>query len=251
MAKIRPLARAPVIEALIDLRTQAPEGMSVEKLEKTLEAQSFGYHKKGPIVRGNFGVMINTDASPSAPQMHGNSVIVGVRTHSSNDKYVAQFTIDGFTLSRLAPYESWEALVQETKRVWSIYTTCVAPVRITRVATRYINNLQLPIKPGDRFERYLTGLPNMPSDYPQTISSFFQRFVVYDEQCGATAILTQALEQITEATPLPVILDIDVFRETKFPVDSPDVWQYLAELRDLKNRCFFGALTEEAVELYQ
>jgi uncharacterized protein (TIGR04255 family) len=251
MANIRPLARAPVFEALIDLRVQAPEGMSVERLEKALEERSFGYHKKGPVVRGNFGVFINAEETPSGPQMQGSTTIVGVRTHSSDDRYVAQFTLEGFTLSRLWPYESWEALVAETKRVWSIYVACVAPVRINRVATRYINNLQLPVKPGERFRRYLTGLPDMPSDYPQTISSFFQRFVVYDEKCGATAILTQALEQVTEATPLPVILDIDVFRETKFPVGSPVVWQYLAELRDLKNRCFFGALTEEAVELYE
>jgi uncharacterized protein (TIGR04255 family) len=251
MATIRPLARAPIIEALIDMRVQTPEEMSVEKLEKTLEAPDFGYHKKGPIVRGNFGVALNTEESPAAPQMHANTAIIGVRAHSSDEKYVAQFTVDGFTLSRLTPYESWEALVEEAKRVWSIYLASVAPIRINRVATRYINNLQLPIKPGDRFERYLAGLPKMPPDYPQTVSSFFQRFVIYDEQCGATAILTQALEQITEAQPLPVILDIDVFRETKFPVESPEVWQYLSELRSLKNRCFFGALTEEAVELYQ
>jgi uncharacterized protein (TIGR04255 family) len=75
--------------------------------------------------------------------------------------------------------------------------------------------------------------------------------VVYDAECGATAVLTQALEQVTEGRPLPVILDIDVFRETKYTANSPDIWNYLDELRALKNRFFFGALTEEAVELYE
>jgi len=90
----------------------------------------------------------------------------------------------------------------------------------------------------------------MPPEYPQSISGFLQRFTIQDERCGATAILTQVLEQFTEGNPVPVILDIDVFRETNFPSDSPEVWNYLADLRALKNRFFFGALTEEAVRLY-
>jgi uncharacterized protein (TIGR04255 family) len=49
---------------------------------------------------------------------------------------------------------------------------------------------------------------------------------------------------------VPVILDIDVFRESRFAVDGNAVWDYLAQLRVLKNRLFFGALTDEAVELY-
>jgi len=176
--------------------------------------------------------------------------IIGVRLHSADEKYVAQLTTEGFTLSRLAPYESWESLIAEAKRVWQVYRTCVKATRIQRTATRFINNLLLPIHPGDRFEKFLTGLPVMPPDYPQTVSSFLQRFVVSDAPSGATAILTQALDQVTTAGPLPVILDIDVFRETRFPADGPDVWAYLTDLRELKNRFFFGALTDAAMELY-
>jgi uncharacterized protein (TIGR04255 family) len=74
--------------------------------------------------------------------------------------------------------------------------------------------------------------------------------VIDDEACGATAVLTQALEVFTPEPPVSVILDIDVFRESRFAADGNVVWDYLAQLRMLKNRFFFGALTEEAVELY-
>jgi uncharacterized protein (TIGR04255 family) len=251
MAIIRPLSHAPIIEALIDFRVHPADGMSVETLERALEAQEFGYHKKGPILRGQFGFSFNTEESPVTKPIIGETSIIGVRLHSSNEKYVAQFSTEGFTLSRLEPYESWEALIDEAKRVWDVYRACAKPARIQRTATRFINNLRLPLQPGERFEKFLTGLPVMPLDFPQTISSFLQRFVVYDEQSLATAILTQALDQVTTVGPLPVILDIDVFRETKFACDSPDVWSYLTDLRTLKNRFFFGALTETAVELYQ
>jgi uncharacterized protein (TIGR04255 family) len=250
MAKIRPLPHAPIIEALIDFRVHPSDGMSVERLEQAFEDQDFGYHKKGPILRGQFGFSVNTEDSPMARPMLSETTIIGVRLHSTNEKYVAQFSTEGFTLSRLEPYESWETLIEEAKRVWEVYVTCAKPTRIQRTATRFINNLRLPMQSGERFEKYLTGLPVMPPDFPQTISSFLQRFVVYDEPSSATAILTQALDQFTTVGSLPVILDIDVYRETKFACDSPDVWSYLTDLRTLKNRFFFGALTEAAVELY-
>lgn len=239
------------MEAIIDLRVHVIEGMTVAQLEQALSEIDFGYQKKGPILRGQFGFSVNTEDSPPIAQtLLSETNIIGVRLHSADEKYVAQLTIEGFTLSRLAPYESWEALIKEAKRIWQIYRTCVKATRIQRTATRYINNLRLPIPLGDRFEKFLTGLPVMPPDYPQSISSFLQRFVVNDEASGSTAILTQALDQVTTAGPLPVILDIDVFRDTKFSADSRDVWDYLTDLRKLKNRFFFGALTEAAMELY-
>lgn len=250
MAQVRQLAHAPIVEALIDMRAQPAEGTTVDGLEKAVSSRNFGYYKKGPILRGQFGFVINVQDVPPAQQVLNHAAIIGVRMHSTDERYVAQFTTEGFTLSRLEPYESWEALVSEAMRIWSEYRACVAPTLIHRVATRFINNLRLPLKVGERFERYLTGLPNMPAEFPQTVSSFLQRFVIHDEASGATAVLTQALDGFPPEPPVPVILDIDVSRESRFAVDGSAVWDYLAQLRVLKNRIFFGALTDEAVELY-
>jgi uncharacterized protein (TIGR04255 family) len=250
MAQVRQLAHAPIAEALIDMKVQAAEGTTVESLEKALTGREFGYYKRGPVIRGQFGFVINTQDLPPTQQVLSNTAIIGVRMHSADERYVAQFTTQGFTLSRLEPYESWEALVSEATRIWLEYRACVNPTLIHRVATRFINNLRLPLKVGERFERYLIALPNMPGEFPQAVSSFLQRFVIYDEASGATAVLTQALEGFPLEPPVPVILDIDVFRESRFAVEGNAAWDYLSQLRVLKNRFFFGALTEEAMELY-
>jgi uncharacterized protein (TIGR04255 family) len=250
MAQVRQLAHAPIVEALIDIRVQPAEGTTVDTIEKAVSSRSFGYYKKGPILMGRFGFVINTQDTPPAQQVLNHAAIIGIRMHSDDERYVAQFTTEGFTLSRLEPYESWEALVTEAMRIWMEYRSFVTPTHIHRVATRFINNLRLPLKVGERFERYLTGLPNMPAEFPQTVSSFLQRFVIYDDASGATAVLTQALEVFPPEPPVPVILDVDVFRESRFAADGSAVWDYLAQLRVLKNRFFFGALTDEAVELY-
>ena len=249
MATIRKLTHAPVVEALLDIRVHAAEGTTVESIEQALSPQKFGYLRKGPILRSRFGITVSPQET-SLTQSELNTAIVGVRMHSSDEKYVAQFTTEGFTLSRMEPYESWEGLVQEARRIWPEYTACVVPSSIHRVAARYINNLRLPIKAGERFRQYLVGLPEMPPEFPQAVFSFLQRFAVYDQDSGATAILTQALESFSPGAPAPVILDIDVFREMQFAPDSSEVWTYLDGLRRLKNRFFFGALTDAAVELY-
>jgi uncharacterized protein (TIGR04255 family) len=250
MVTPRPLAHAPVIEALIDFRVHIPEGGNVEGLDEALGKHDFGYQRVGPILRGNFGLFVNPQTLPIAQTAVSETTVIGARLHSADGKYVAQFSTEGFSLSRIEPYESWEVLIAEAKRVWEVYRICLKPNRIHRTAARFINNLRLPISSGGGFEQFLTGLPSMPSDFPQSVVSFLQRFVIYDNQTGATAILTQALDQITTSGPLPVILDIDVFRETNFSCDSLDVWSYLMELRKLKNRYFFGLLTDAAMELY-
>ena len=94
-------------------------------------------------------------------------------------------------------------------------------------------------------------VPVFPDELPQMVASFLERFVMYDPETEATCILTHALDHPIPPGPTPVILDIDVARELRFSVDDAEVWSFLERLRGLKNRVFFGSLTEATVELYQ
>lgn len=251
MAAYPHLPRAPISEALIDLRVQAPDDISVESLEACLPQADLGYHKVAPILRGSFGFSFNVaETQAEAKVLPGVTAVIGTRFHSADDKYVAQFTTEGFTLSRLQPYETWERLVDEARRLWPHYCGCVKPTAITRVATRFINNLNLPLREEEKFERFLTLLPNFPEEVPSVMSAFLERYVMHDRSSAATIILTQGLDSAHEGQSVPVILDIDVFRHSKFACDDSEVWDYMQTLRALKNQYFFAAITEEAVRLY-
>lgn len=63
-----------------------------------------------------------------------------------------------------------------------------------RVATRFINNLQLPLEPGASFQRYLQKFADVPDEAPQHLASFFQRFHLVEVSSGALVNLTLALE---------------------------------------------------------
>jgi uncharacterized protein (TIGR04255 family) len=244
MAEPRHLTRAPITEGLIDFRVEAPTGVSVDQLVAAIaERGNFGYMAKGPIVRSEFGFSLD------AQQAHASSTSIGVRLHSPDERYVALLSIEGFTFSRLEPYQSWEDLLRQARPLWEGYVQCLGPGSITRIATRYINNLRLP-RP--ELEHFLNLVPLLPEGLPPAISGFLQRYVLQDSQTEATVLLTEALPESSPGPPVPVILDVDAFRAIRFSINDPAAWQYLEQLRVLKNSVFFKCLTEAAVvELYE
>ena len=185
------------------------------------------------------------------PQTTAAAAQVGLRLHSQDEKYVVQCRLSGFTLSRLPPYEKWPNLIAEARRVWAVYTERLVPKRVTRVATRFINNLQLPMGHEGSYQRYLHKLVDVPDEAPQAVASFFQRFQLIDVASDSHVILTLALDNTPPGERVPVILDVDAFRVKDLELSSPDLWDILEKLRELKNRCFFGTITEATAELYE
>ena len=93
--------------------------------------------------------------------------------------------------------------------------------------------------------------PEVPEKLPQGLSSFLTRVVIPIPSLGATAIIIQALEGISDPSIIPIILDIDVFKEAQFDANGKDAWETIDKLRDLKNEMFFQSITEKTVELFQ
>lgn len=249
MAKQRHLPRAPITEALIDIQVAPRDGLTFTRLQDSISAQEFGYYVKNPISEGTFGFTLTSDGTQ--PQTTAQAAQTGLRLHSQDEKYVVQCRLSGFTLSRLPPYEEWPNLIREAKRVWAVYTERLVPKRVTRVATRFINNLQLPMRHEGSYQEYLHKLVDVPDGAPQAVASFFQRFHLIDVASDSHVILTLALERTSVKERVPVILDIDAFRVKDLELSSPDLWDILEKLRELKNRCFFGTITEETAGLYE
>ncbi|MCO6459644.1 MAG: TIGR04255 family protein [Pirellulaceae bacterium] len=55
-----------------------------------------------------------------------------------------QSRVNGFTFSRLAPYESWEPFRHEARRQWEVYRNRLNPQGVARIAVRCINRIDLP-----------------------------------------------------------------------------------------------------------
>jgi uncharacterized protein (TIGR04255 family) len=249
MARQRPLAHAPIVEALVDIQVEPRADLTYAQLHSAFATGDSTYHVKGPISEGTFGIHLQVDGTQAKAESHATQI--GLRLHSSDEKYVVQYRLGGFTLSRLAPYQDWPALRAEAERLWTLYVAQVQPRRITRAAVRYINNLRLPMPMGASFQKYIEKLVDVPESVPQLVTGFLQRFQLRDESSNAEVIVTLALNAQESGESAPVILDVDAFNVTSLAIGDPALWNNLETLRGLKNRCFFGIVTEAAVELYE
>jgi len=244
MIEPRHLAHAPIKEALIDLKVALPQGATVETLDQHDFLATAGYTIRKAIRQGTLRV---DGGNPKDSTVEHS--LIGYRYESPDGSRVLQLRTNGFTFSKLQPYTTWEDLKAEAEAAWAIYRKIASPTRITRVATRYINVLRIPLAM-KAFEDYLSAPPLIPDGLPQTVSSFLTRVVIPEPSIDATGIITQALEG-HEGDELPVILDIDVFVNRQFDIDDPTYWDALEDLRIFKNRIFFHSITDTTAELFQ
>ena len=241
------LPRAPITEAVVDFRLKPRHQNLFSSIDKLCESFD-GYEKQGPI----FHVETNLSLEAKGPKSETKSQNLGFRLQSPDRKYVLQCRAAGLTISRLEPYEHWETLTAEARRVLEIFVEATQPEAVTRVATRFINRLNLPMKPNELFEDYLTEPPGVPKELPQGVAGFKQRVVVVNPEIDAQANIVQFLQEGFPATDgVPVILDIDAYSMVEMPPDAESVWNRLELLRSFKNAAFYASITEKTAKLYE
>ena len=238
------LKKAPVTEALIDIRVKLLPEFDVANINTIYESIKTRYPEKQEqkISEVKFEPRAEEIVKSSKPEING------YRYFSSDKKQIVQARVDGFIFSRLHPYIKWEELRDEAHRIWQLYKNITSPVSITRVAIRYMNNLNIPMPIKD-FGDYLTAPPTVPEGLPQGVSSFLTRTVLHEPSMGVHAIITQVLEQIVTDVA-PIILDIDVFKLQPEGIEEKDAWETIEKLRHFKNRIFFKSITKSLKEMY-
>jgi uncharacterized protein (TIGR04255 family) len=248
MVAIRHLQNAPIREAIIDLRVKLPSGITHEKLATLQESIKDQYPGKKYRRESQFAIKIK-EGEPVKGVLK-NEGVLGYLFLSADNTQIVQFRLDGFTYSKLKPYDSWENLRDEANRLWNLYSGSLNPEIINRVAVRYINNMEIPLPIKD-FDEYLTSPPIVPKALPQSLSSFLTRMVIPDPSLPATAIITQSLEPTLKPNLISILLDIDVFREDNFDPNNLSSWDFIEKLRTYKNKIFFESITEKTVELFK
>jgi uncharacterized protein (TIGR04255 family) len=122
------------------------------------------------------------------------------------------------------------------------------PQLATRIAVRYINRIPIPRDLED-VKAFLSTPPQLPAEIPDLITAFVYRITVSAIELDAFAHIIEAVEGGEGKRSL--LLDIDAFRPVSLLPDDAEVAASFAPLRELKNRMFFGLLTEEAVRRFE
>lgn len=248
MTKIRHLSKAPITEAIVDLRVKARDEFDADEFSKLKEALADRLPEIGKqrAVEASVSYSQETGLEPSARDL-------GTRGYffkSSDGLNIAQFRIDGFTYNRLAPYTSWDQIFPNAMDLWKLYMETANPSHVSRLALRYLNHIALPAAIKE-LEDVMTAPPHIPPELPQHMSQFVTRITLHDPEAELAAHVTQAFDPDKGEGKGTLILDIDAFYQKDFDLGRSDTAERIErifnELRKFKNKIFFGSLTEQEI----
>jgi uncharacterized protein (TIGR04255 family) len=126
-----------------------------EALTRIVEGEEARYPSRNSLTTSQFTVDTASGSSSTSQEL------VGYRFISADKSAVVQARRDGFSFSKLPPYQDWEEWQPEARRLWQRYKAIVAPDRITRVAVRYINRVRINRSAFDLRE-YFRCFPELP-----------------------------------------------------------------------------------------
>jgi uncharacterized protein (TIGR04255 family) len=237
-------SRAPINEAVIDLRVDLPPDVTLEALAAIRVGEETAYPRTGR--RGHVQWKVSL-----APEIEPTSTDPG-RGHvfsSEDTRQVFQARLDGFSFSRLTPYDRWDSFRDEARRLWARYRALARPEAVTRIAVRYINRLDLPLPLSD-LKDYLRTLPEVSPDLPQALSACFMQLQIPQDDLKSMLILNEAIIPPPRPEVVSVLLDIDLFRDVDVPSDEEALWALFEDLHVRKNDVFEASITDRTRELF-
>jgi len=247
MPEPRHLRSAPITEAIIDARVKARASFNPSAFvgihAQIADRFPVKEERKGGQVTFRVG-----STGPTEPEFQDLGT-QGFFFKSPDERLIAQFRNDGFTLNRLKPYTSWEDLFPIALDLWNLYVATAAPEAVTRIGLRYINHIMLPdgvIELND----YLRAVPPIPEELPQFLGPFQSRLTIHDPDAGCAAHVAQSFEPGHHGRGPTLLLDIDAFREVDMVPGDPEVVATITHLHDFKNKIFFSMVTEDTLRAY-
>ena len=236
----RKYARAPITEAIIEIRVKPAPSVTVASCKPIFEE-----------IRDQFSevkdlVMMQAEIGPQI-EAHAVQSVVGYVLRSDRLQQIVTVTPDKFAFSQLRPYDRWEAFLPACRHLWDVYVASLRPEKITRVGTGFVNRIEIPMPVAD-LRDYFRTVPEISPDMQQELAGAFLQLQLPQKDIGCMAVLNEAVLQASAST-VPVILDIDVFDESQEYDVGDKIWAKLDEFRWRKNQIFEACITDKVRNL--
>jgi len=239
------LPHAPITEAVVGINSRTGALFGEATVMAELRSKLPEYPKKEARQNKQATFLIGPDDRPTSTVE--DLGFTGVQVASGDGKQIALFGKDLFSFSRLQPYESWDIFRAEAMRLWEVYCAFGARAEIQRLGLRFINQIQVP---SSSFEvsDYLVMAPKDVPGLPLSFMGFFHNDTWSVPGYPYNINMIRTVQPSTTGAVL--IFDIDVFRGP-FSLPDLDLEFSLAEMRWLKNKLFFGSITDKALSLFK
>jgi len=235
-------AHAPITEAIIEVRVTPNPETTATSCKTVFQ----GISEQLP----EMSEMLLMQAQISGGDRIGAQATQQLAGYVWNNKERGQVVTvqpDRFSYSQLAPYDRWETFCPRARDLWETYRARTSPQHVVRVATRFVNRIEIPLPITD-IEDYFRTAPRISPDMSQDLSGSFMQLHLPQKNSGCIVILTQAILNPEEGI-VPFILDIDVAdQSSEFSTDEI-IWERLEEFRWRKNDIFEACITDRVRDL--
>lgn len=244
-----PYPNAPIVEAVIDFRVDKASDVSLDNLRRVQEPVKNEY----PKIQGRFNVESSVQFDERDVDAHTKRTQIGHVFSSHSEEQVFHSRVDGFSFSRMRPYESWAPFQTEALKLWRVYEEFTSPGVVTRVGVRYINRIEIPAAYTIDLKDYFKTGPEIAPDLPQAIDQFFFALQMPLPQYDCRLNLASTIVDPENDTAIAVVLDIDVWRTTELMMDGPvasSLEEITSQLRTAKNAVFEASITDRTRRLF-
>lgn len=251
MAFIRLLGRPPIREAIIEIRSARCALSRVTELRDAIAAH---FPRSQPFRLASEALGL-PDERRSRLDFGATAAQVGWRCESADGRDVVLVWTDGLSMARVGDYQGWDPFSTHYLALFETYRRVVAQAEIERIGLRYVNDIRLPITPSFDFDDYLTSAPRTPKGFPQAYFDFLTHLRLPSGFDDMTVDVMQATDAKGRSeSEIPLIIDVDVGKNQLHVADDgivERVREALQQLHEIKNRAFFGMITERLAETYQ
>jgi uncharacterized protein (TIGR04255 family) len=236
---------APIIEAVLDIRTRLSSPLSQESLQQLYEAEKHAY----PTIRHPFAVKFQLEKTENQKEpVTDTSVTENGRVFVSIDGLqLFQARQDGFSHNRLAPYTSWQSFQSEARRLWEKYRDVMKPAFIEMLGLNFVNKISIPV--GIEISDYFNTYIELPKQLPQGFEIHNFLIQVVEPDSSAKAAISMSTGPDDDAEKVAVQLNIQAFIFVNRAIEKiadEEIWETFNRLRALKNLAFESSVTEKA-----
>ena len=155
--------------------------------------------------------------------------------------------------SRLAPYESWEVLLDSAKENFEKLTKLLGRQKVIRIGARFINRIDIPNNMLKQYQLhdFLRLRVPLDTDLTEDTGSYSIAVNAVHRETGVKLLVQTATVNPVLLDCTSVMLDIDAFLDSQIPQRFEDMWAKTELLRVAKNSIFEASITDKARELFQ
>jgi len=241
------LTHAPVIEAVLELRCRR-DSLWEESAVTTMLKE----HLPDFSIESLAGTKMEWKVQLGQEPEHSSEELgwVGVLMRTADKKEIVRVERDMVVFSQLAPYPGWDVFSNRAIRYWGVVAPDDVSCEFARIGMRYINRIELT-GPTVDLEEYLVAAPKLPLDLELPFVDFLHRETIGVPGYDYVVQLTRTIQQTEteQGRGLGLIIDIDVATTKPWSGTLVELHARLNEMRWLKNKTFFGSLTQNAKSL--